>query len=197
MKHYSKEFKEEALKLSDEIGVKKAAQQLGIAYYTLADWRSIRRNAPPAKTLSAEEQSIRIRELEREVSELRTANDIDTVRQLERIYPSLSGAVFHSDRGSQYTSLAFRSELSRCGMIQSLSGTGHCFDNARMESFFATLKKEKIYQIAAYKLPREQVKTIIFRYVFIYYNRVRIYTRNPLGLPPVKYREWAQAQTAA
>ena len=65
------------------------------------------------------------------------------------------------------------------------------------ELFFATLKKEKIYQIAAYKLPREQVKTIIFRYVFIYYNRVRIYTRNPLGLPPAKYREWAQAQTAA
>ena len=122
---------------------------------------------------------------------------IDTVRQLERLYPSLSGAVFHSDRGSQYTSAAFRAELSRCGMIQSLSGTGHCFDNARMESFFATLKKEKIYQIAAYKLPREQVKTIIFRYVFIYYNRVRIYTRNPLGLPPAKYREWAQAQTAA
>ena len=56
--------------------MKKAAQQLGIAYYTLVDWRSIRRNAPPAKTLSAEEQSIRIRELEREVSELRTANDI-------------------------------------------------------------------------------------------------------------------------
>ena len=76
MKHYSKEFKEEALKLSDEIGVKKAAQQLGIAYYTLADWRSIRRTTPPAKTLSAEEQTIRIRELEREVSELRTANDI-------------------------------------------------------------------------------------------------------------------------
>ena len=76
MKHYSREFKEEALKLSDEIGVKKAAQQLSIAYYTLADWRSIRRNSPPAKPLSAEEQTIRIRELEREVSELRTANDI-------------------------------------------------------------------------------------------------------------------------
>ena len=53
MKHYSKEFKEEALKLSDEIGVKKAAQQLGIAYYTLADWRGICRNAPPVKMLSA------------------------------------------------------------------------------------------------------------------------------------------------
>ena len=48
-----------------------------------------------------------------------------------------------------------------------------------------------------YKLPREQVKTIIFRYIFIYYNRVRIYTRNPLGLPPARYREWAQAQQAA
>ena len=102
-----------------------------------------------------------------------------------------------SDRGSQYTSAAFRAELSRRGMVQSLSGTGHCFDNARMESFFATLKKEKIYQIAAYKLPREQVKTIIFRYIFIYYNRVRVYTRNPLGLPPVKYREWMRAQQAA
>ena len=87
--------------------------------------------------------------------------------------------------------------VNALAIVQSLSGTGHCFDNARMESFFATLKKEKIYQIAAYKLPREQVKTIIFRYIFIYYNRVRIYTRNPLGLPPVKYREWVQAQQAA
>lgn len=76
MKRYSKEFKEEALKLSDEIGVKKAAQQLGVAYYTLADWRSIRRNTPPAKPLSAEEQTICVRELEREVSELRAANNI-------------------------------------------------------------------------------------------------------------------------
>ena len=40
--NYSKEFKIEALKLSDEIGVKKAAQQLGIQYYTLADWRKCR-----------------------------------------------------------------------------------------------------------------------------------------------------------
>ena len=41
---------------------------------------------------------------------------------------------------------------------------------------------------------REQVKTIIFRYVFTYYNRVRIYIRNPLELPPVRYREWTAAQ---
>ncbi len=122
---------------------------------------------------------------------------IDTVRQLGRIYSSLKVAMFYSDRRSQYTSAAFRAELSRYGMVQSLRGTGRCFDNARMENFFATLKKEKIHQIAAYKLPREQVKTIIFRYIFIYYNRIRVYTRNPLGLPPVKYREWVRAQQAA
>lgn len=87
--------------------------------------------------------------------------------------------------------------MADCGMVQSLSGTGHCFDNARMESFFATLKKEKIYRIAAYKLTREEVRTIIFRYIFTYYNRVRIYTRNPMGLPPVRYREWVAAQGQA
>ena len=43
MAKYSKEFKEEALKLSDEIGVKKAAAQLGLQYFTLADWRKDRK----------------------------------------------------------------------------------------------------------------------------------------------------------
>ena len=122
---------------------------------------------------------------------------IDTVKQLKTICPDLRGTILHSDRGSQYTSEAFRNELEKNGMVQSLSGTGHCFDNARMESFFATLKKEKIYPIVAYKLPREQVKSIIFRYIFVYYNRVRIYTRNPMGLPPVAYREWISDKRAA
>ena len=91
---------------------------------------------------------------------------IRTVKELQMQYgKKLRGAIFHSDRGSQYTSEAFKDALREAGLVQSLSGTGHCFDNARMESFFATLKKEKIYRIAAYKLTREQVKTIIFRYI--------------------------------
>lgn len=120
---------------------------------------------------------------------------IRTVKELELQYGKdrLRGAIFHSDRGSQYTSEAFRNALWDAGLIQSLSGTGHCFDNARMESFFATLKKEKIYRISAYKLTREQVRSIIFRYIFVYYNRIRISTVNPGGLPPVAYREWAKA----
>ena len=120
---------------------------------------------------------------------------IRTVEQLRSQYGKrLAGMIFHSDRWSQYTSQAFREALAAGGMVQSLSGSGHCFDNARMESFWATLKKEKIYRIAAYRLTVEQVRTIIFRYIFVYYNRIRVYTANPMGLPPVRYREWAIAQ---
>ena len=75
---YSKEFKEEALKLSDEIGLKKAAQQLGIQYYTLSDWRSKRNAAAKAQKyqMSDEELKQRNLELEKEIAELRKANDI-------------------------------------------------------------------------------------------------------------------------
>ena len=72
---------------------------------------------------------------------------IDTVRQLQQKYGRLEGTILHSDRGCQYTSYAFRRTLVSSGLIQSLSGTAHCYDNARMESFFATLKKEKLYQL--------------------------------------------------
>ena len=122
---------------------------------------------------------------------------IRTVEELKSLYgKKLRGAIFHSDRGSQYTSEAFKNALQKAGLCQSRSGTGHCFDNARMESFFATLKKEKIYQISAYKLTREQVKTIIFRYIFVYYNRIRITSFNPGGLAPVAYRKWARSTVA-
>ena len=75
---YNKEFKAEALKLSDEIGVKKAAQQLGLPYYTLADWRKDRK--AEARLVGdgdrAEEVRERIRALEKENAELRKANEI-------------------------------------------------------------------------------------------------------------------------
>ncbi|WP_037324667.1 IS3 family transposase, partial [Ruminococcus flavefaciens] len=100
----------------------------------------------------------------------------------------LEGSVLHSDRGCQYTSYAFRRELVTNGLIQSLSGTAHCYDNARMESFFATLKKEKLYQIPTYRMKREEVKTVIFRYIFGYYNTQRINSFNEGGLPPVTLR---------
>ena len=77
MTKYSKEFKEEALKLSDEIGVKKAAEQLGLQYYTLADWRKLRKLKIKNKVVFTEDEaSRRISELERENRELKQANEI-------------------------------------------------------------------------------------------------------------------------
>ena len=100
---------------------------------------------------------------------------IDTFKAAAMRFP-LKGALLHSDRGSQYTSEAFREVLSSTEVTQSLSGVNHCFDNARMESFFATLKKELLYRMPTYKMRMDDVRAIIFRYVFTYYNQVRIYT---------------------
>lgn len=69
----------------------------------------------------------------------------------------IAGAILRSDRGSQYTSEALREIPSKYGMQQSLSGVAHCYDNARMESFFAMLKKELIYRIPAYRMKMEAV----------------------------------------
>ena len=76
--NYSKEFKDEALKLSDEIGIKKAAEQLGLKYYTLAEWRKNRKVklSEPINQLTETEARARIRELEKKNAELERANDI-------------------------------------------------------------------------------------------------------------------------
>ncbi len=121
---------------------------------------------------------------------------IDTLHALTRRY-KLDGTILHSDRGSQYTCDAFHQELSKVGVTQSLSGVDHCYDNARMERFFATLKKELLYRIPTYKMKREDVKSIIFKYVFTYYNRTRVYTTNPGGYPPSVYKELSEERLLA
>lgn len=80
---YDKEFKLQALELADEIGVKAAAEQLGIKYYTLADWRRQRKAHGEEsfvgngnKMIPLSEKDRRIKELEAELRETRRANDI-------------------------------------------------------------------------------------------------------------------------
>lgn len=99
---------------------------------------------------------------------------------------SARGMIFHSDRGSQYTSCEFREALKCRGAIQSMSGTGRCYDNARMESFFATLKKEKLYKMKTVDYCIDEVKSVVHRYIS-YYNLRRIYSTNG-GNPPERYR---------
>lgn len=61
-----------------------------------------------------------------------------------RFHPG-PGLIFHSDRGVQYACHDFREQLSGHRMIQSMSGKGNCYDNAVVESFFSTLKKDRVY----------------------------------------------------
>ncbi len=106
-----------------------------------------------------------------------------------------SGMILHSDRGSQYTSGMFRETLNRYRAIQSMSGTGKCYDNARMESFFATLKKEKLYRMNTTKMTVAEVRSVVYRYIN-YYNLRRIYTTND-GLSPMEKRRRYYAATVA
>lgn len=98
----------------------------------------------------------------------------------------IRGMVVHSDWGSQFTSRVFRATLQRFGIRQSMSGTGRCYDNARMESFFATLKKEKLYHVQTVTLSRAAVKSMVFRYIH-YYNLRRMTSVNG-GWPPLVFR---------
>jgi putative transposase len=81
------------------------------------------------------------------------------------------GAVFHSDRGSQYAGYAFRSVLEQHHFSQSMSATGSCYDNAVMESFFHTLKTEVVYY-ERYRI-RAEARQSIFEYIEVFYNRIR------------------------
>ncbi len=94
------------------------------------------------------------------------------------------GIIFHSDRGSQYTSSSFRQILKNYGMLQSMSSKGNCYDNAITESFFHTLKTELVYW-ERYRT-REEAKRSIFEYIEINYNRRRLHSS--LGyLSPVEF----------
>lgn len=79
--------------------------------------------------------------------------------------------IFHSDRGIQYACDEFRKKLTAYQMIQSMSSKGNCYDNAVTESFFATLKKELVYQ-QKYR-SRLQAKQSLFMYIEMFYNRKR------------------------
>ena len=78
----------------------------------------------------------------------------------------------HSDRGSQYCSHEYRSLLDQFGLDVSMSGSGNCFDNAPMESFWGTLKQELIHH--RHYRSRQEAMVDIAEYIEIFYNRQRL-----------------------
>src|SRR5215213_1200540 len=95
------------------------------------------------------------------------------VMALQRCRPE-PGLILHSDRGVQYASNPYREVLERHGIRQSMSRRGNCLDNAPMESFFASMKKEHVHQ-ARFRT-REEAKAAVFEYVEIFYNRQRLHS---------------------
>ena len=96
---------------------------------------------------------------------------VDALHKALRQRRPEAGVMFHSDRGTQYASYAFRDLLEQYGFVQSMSSSGNCYDNAMMESFFHTLKTELIY-FEKYQTRRE-ARGSIFEYIEVFYNCVR------------------------
>ena len=97
---------------------------------------------------------------------------------------SSSGLVAHSDRGSQYASEHYQTVLQKHGIECSMSGKGQCWDNAPMESFFATLKKELTH--GETYATRAEARASLFEYIEAFYNRVRRHS-SPGYKSPVEY----------
>ena len=104
------------------------------------------------------------------------------------------GAIFHSDRGTQYTSAEFTGLLADNKMRQSLSRPRQCWDNAVAESFFATIKAELIDRRSWATIA--QVRSAVFEFIEIFYNRRRLHSSLNY-LTPVQYEATIHHHKAA
>lgn len=105
------------------------------------------------------------------------------------------GAIFHCDRGSNYTSEEFAKKLLSLGIRQSVGRTGICYDNAMAESFFAALKNELVHR-TVYPT-RIHAMTDITSYIVIRYNTRRIHSGLGYRTPQEAYDDYLQQQLAA
>lgn len=110
-----------------------------------------------------------------------------TLRNARNKRTTLAGAIFHSDRGSQYASNRFKSELNYHGM----SAKGNCYDNAVAESFFHMLKTELTHHII-FQTKQETINTIN-QYIH-FYNRSRLHAYNDYYSLMEAELKWWQSQ---
>ena len=104
-------------------------------------------------------------------------------------------AIFHSDRGSNYTSAEFAAALDQLGIRQSVGRTGICFDNALAESFNAALKVERVHR-TVYPT-RKRAMEDIARYIEIRYNRKRLHSTLGYRTPQEAHDDYLSLQAAA
>ncbi|WP_327368510.1 IS3 family transposase [Streptomyces sp. NBC_01217] len=106
-----------------------------------------------------------------------------------------AGAIFHSDRGSNYMSAEFGRTLDGFGLRRSAGRTGICFDNAMAESFFGTLKNERVSRVTY--LTREAARQDITRYIEFWYNRKRLHSAVGYRPPREVHAEYEKLRIAA
>ena len=112
----------------------------------------------------------------------------EAIHKVLRNWPVLPGCIFHSDRGSQYTSSIVVSLLEKNGLHQSFSRVGKPGDNAWSESFFANLKKEAVHWV--HFATREEARQAMFAYIEGFYNTRRVQKRLGYLSPSLWLDQW-------
>jgi putative transposase len=103
------------------------------------------------------------------------------------------GLIHHSDRGSQYCSHDFQKQLAAYGMLASMSRKGNCWDNATSESFFNSLKNERVHG-SRYET-RDAARADLFDYIEVFYNRSRRHSALGGQSPAAVYEAWLKIQS--
>ncbi len=125
---------------------------------------------------------------------LRTALVLDALVMALRHRQPAAGLIHHSDRGCQYTSLAFGHQLRAAGILPSMGSVGDCYDNALAESFFATLECELIAR--SRWRSRSEARMAVFDYIEGFYNPRRRHSALAY-LSPAEYERRQPSQTTA
>ncbi|HUJ82501.1 MAG TPA: IS3 family transposase [Candidatus Acidoferrales bacterium] len=126
---------------------------------------------------------------------MRTELVTDALEMAARNHNLEPGCIMHSDRGTQYTSAEYSAKLDELGLRQSLGRTGICWDNALAESFFASLKNERVHHMVY--STRKKAKEDIARYIELFYNRRRIHSALGYRTPHEVRIEYLNSQLAA
>jgi transposase InsO family protein len=117
------------------------------------------------------------------------------IQMAARSYPLAEGAIFHSDRGSNYMSCQFAATLGKYRLRHSVGRTGICYDNAMAESFFAALKNERVHRT---EYPtREHARRDVVRYIEFWYNSRRRHSGLQYRTPQQVHNEYLARQLAA
>ncbi len=118
---------------------------------------------------------------------LHTPLVMEALKKVRSKRTTLKNAIFHSDRGIQYASDAYKKLLRNYGMIQSMSAKGNSYDNAVAESFFHSLKTEFVYHCTFQT--KQEAETGIKHYIN-FYNRTRLHSYNNYKSPIEKELQW-------